>query len=103
MNRITTLSLGCAALAACTTTPPPFDEDGNPRTREPVQTCDARGVQDSIGRRASAGVGADLLRATGARQLRWVPPHTVVTADYRPGRLTVAYDESYIIERISCG
>ncbi|HMO68727.1 MAG TPA: I78 family peptidase inhibitor, partial [Novosphingobium sp.] len=42
-------------------------------------------------------------RATGARTLRWMPPRTAVTMDYRADRLTVSYDDNRIIERISCG
>lgn len=56
-----------------------------------------------IGRSATAEVGAALLAATGARTLRWVPPRTAVTMDYRAERLTVAYDDGMIITQVSCG
>ena len=48
-------------------------------------------------------IGAALLRATGARTLRWVAPGMAVTMDYRTDRLTVSYDGAYKIERVSCG
>lgn len=95
------LLLALPLLAACATATP----DGNamPPVRAPAGECDASGVQDHVGHRASAESGATLLRLTGATTLRWVPPRTAVTMDYRADRLTVSYDDSYVIERISCG
>ena len=96
--------LGCIALAACAaTTPPPFDEDGNPNVREPAGECDAAPAQGLVGSVASEQVGSELLALTGARTLRWVPPRTAVTMDFRPDRLTVHYDDDMVIERITCG
>ena len=43
-----------------------------------------------------------MLKATGARHLRWVPPRTAVTMDFRADRLTVSYDDNMVIERVSC-
>jgi len=80
-----------------------MDADGDPPAREPAGECDASAVQDHVGHRASAEAGATLLRLTGARTLRWVPPRTAVTMDFRPDRLTVTYDDNMIIERITCG
>lgn len=71
--------------------------------REPQGECDASGVQDLIGQLATQQLGQDLLARTGARILRWVPPETAVTMDYRLDRLTVSYDAGMMIERISCG
>jgi hypothetical protein len=88
-----------AVLTACATVP----ADGEPPVREPAGECDASGVQDHLGHTASAAAGATLLRLTGARTLRWVPPRTAVTMDFRPDRLTVSYDDDMVIERISCG
>jgi hypothetical protein len=34
--------------------------------------------------------------------LRWVPPRTAVTMDYRPDRLTVSYDDAMVITKVSC-
>lgn len=65
--------------------------------------CDAAPVQNHVGHKATASNGAELMRLTGARTLRWVPPRTAVTMDFRADRLTVSYDDNMIIERISCG
>lgn len=87
------------ALGACAATTAPA---------EPVRVgaegqCDATEAQAWLGKTATAGAGAELLAMTGARTLRWVPPRTAVTMDFRPGRLTVSYDDTMTIDRISCG
>jgi hypothetical protein len=48
-------------------------------------------------------MGAELLRATGARQLRWLAPGMAATMDFRPDRLSVSYDEKMVITLITCG
>ncbi|MFB0613835.1 I78 family peptidase inhibitor [Aurantiacibacter poecillastricola] len=90
----------CIALAACATATP---EAGNPPMQEPASECDVQPAQVLIGERATEALGTQLLELTGARTLRWVPPRTAVTMDFRPDRLTVHYDDDRVIERISCG
>jgi len=71
--------------------------------RQPEGECEPSGVQGMVGEVATQELGAMLLERTGARVLRWVPPNTAVTMDYRLDRLTVSYDADMVIERISCG
>lgn len=87
------------SLAACSAPTPPASEV----PAMPPGTCQAEPAQGLMGSKASASAGADLLRMTGARTLRWVPPRSAVTMDYRADRLTVGYDDDYTIIRISCG
>jgi hypothetical protein len=88
-----------AGLMACTTTQA-VEEQSGPALEG---TCEAEPGQQFIGQMASAELGQRLLSATGARQLRWVPPRTAVTMDFRPDRLTVEYDDDMMITRVSCG
>ncbi len=85
---------GAVALAACATT----GEGG-----ETGGTCNADPAQTFVGQKATADVGAAVLRATGAKQMRWGPPRSAMTMDFRPDRVTVAYDDGMTIERITCG
>lgn len=85
-------------LAGCVTTNVTDAERYDPQGK-----CDASGVQARLGNPASADVGAELLTSSGARSLRWIPPRTAVTMDWRPDRLNVAYDDTMIITRIHCG
>ncbi|GGD44668.1 hypothetical protein GRI62_10475 [Erythrobacter arachoides] len=98
---LTALALLPLALAGCTTTMPDGG-DGTP-VRAGVDTCDSDPAQRYVGQRATQEVGAAVLAATDARELRWLPPGTIVTMEYRYGRVSIAYDEQSIIERISCG
>ena len=86
------------ALSACATTP-----EGATPPPPAGDTCQAAPGQAFIGRVATAEVGAQLLAATRSREIRWVPPATVVTMDYKYGRLTVSYDEAMKIVSVSCG
>lgn len=89
-------------LAACAATMPPADPD-LPGRPAPAGECDASGVQDAIGQRATAELGSDLLRRSGARTLRWGPPDTAFTMDFRQDRLNVHYDYDYAVTRVDCG
>jgi len=89
-----------ATLAACTATIPPPNE--TPPVRDIEGSCRREPGQRFIGMRASAEVGRQMLAATGAKILRWVPPRTAVTMDFSPDRLTVSYDDDYRITSVSC-
>ncbi len=69
----------------------------------PIDRCKAAPGQSYIGRTASSEIGGELLALTNSREIRWVPPGIIVTADYKFGRLTVAYDQAKRITTISCG
>ncbi|HTN14495.1 MAG TPA: I78 family peptidase inhibitor [Sphingomonadaceae bacterium] len=89
---------GIIVLSACTTT---GAEEPSPQPRIEGE-CRVEAGQAFVGRKATAEVGMALIAATGARTLRWVPPRTAVTMDFRPDRLTVSYDDDMVIERVSC-
>lgn len=87
-------------LAACASSEAPVEST----PAAPAETaCNADGVQSLIGQTATAEVGGQLLKGSSATTLRWVPPRTAVTMDFRADRLTVSYDDALKIERISCG
>ena len=94
--------LALPLLAACATTAPDVGEDP-PMRAAPEGECDATRAQAHLGERATAEVGQHLLGATGARSLRWIPPRSAVTMDYRMDRVNVEYDDSFTITRIHCG
>ena len=97
MNRLI-FTLGALALSSCASTGSGEVEHRN----KPKAECKAEAGQAFVGKRASGEVGAKLLEATKAHTLRWVPPRTAVTMDFRADRLTVSYDDDMVIERVSC-
>lgn len=94
MMKALPLMAGGLALAACATTGAGGELAGS---------CDAERGQSFVGQKATAEVGARLLRLTEAKQLRWGPPRSAMTMDFRPDRLTVSYDDAMIIDRVTCG
>jgi hypothetical protein len=86
------LSLGC-------TTTPTEDE-------VPVHgggACDAARAQALVGREATSALGAEALRLSGARAMRWLPEGSIVTMEYREDRLNIHLDRRNRVARINCG
>jgi hypothetical protein len=80
-------------LAACATAQPPRpDETGG--------VCHNDKLAAFAGRQATAEVGAEILRASGARALRWIRPGMMVTMEYREDRVSVWLKASPNIERV---
>jgi hypothetical protein len=96
---MTAMGLLAATVAACATTPVP-DQGSAPSG---MASCKAEPVQSYVGQRADQAAGAAILKASGARSLRWGPPDTAWTMDFREDRVNVQYDANLIIERVSCG
>jgi hypothetical protein len=87
------LSACAASGATAESSPPPPAE----------MTCKADAAQTFVGQRASADTGAAILKATGARTLRWGPPRSAMTMDYRFDRVNVMYDDASTITQVTCG
>jgi len=82
---------GAVALAGCAT------------TTARNEFCNADPAQLFVGQKADAAAGLAIRQATGADELRWGPPRTPMTMDFRQGRVTVGYDDAMTITRIACG
>lgn len=86
-----------ALLAACA--PAPIPERGSTAGH----ACRQQAFEEFIGQVASSEVGAEMLRVSGARVIRWVQPGMRVTMDYRADRLTVRLADNNRIITASCG
>ncbi len=87
------------ALAACATAAPPPASAG-PEGR---YVCRQASYEEFIGRVASTEVAAELLRASGARTIRWVRPGMAITMEYSEERLTVRLASNNRIVTANCG
>jgi hypothetical protein len=88
-------------LMACATVPPAED----PPEQVPEHgagACNAAAVQDMIGRQRSDAAGAEALRRSGAKTLRWLEPDSAYTMDYRQDRLNIDVDARGRITRLRC-
>lgn len=88
-------------LAACTQERTPVES--TPQPPEAEMTCKAEAAQSYVGQTATPDLGGAILKAAGARTLRWGPPRSAMTMDYRVDRVNVMYDDAYKITQVTCG
>jgi hypothetical protein len=93
-------TLAVVPLAACTIATSDATADNPPSG---AGSCNNESLAQFTGQPASQELGDRMLRASGARVLRWVPKGSAVTMDYREDRLTIALDGSNRVERANCG
>jgi len=86
------IALVALSAIACATAP----ETGS-------NSCSADGLGNLVGRERTSELGAEALRRSGARQLRWIRPGDAVTMDYRQDRLNIHLDAQGRVERFQCG
>jgi hypothetical protein len=97
MRRI--LLLLPALAAACTTAPAGTPVQGV----TPGQKCEAPSDGSLLGQQATSETGAVIMRASHAAVLRWAPPGSMLTMDYREDRVTVHLDAAGKVTEIKCG
>ena len=87
-------------MSGCAATPPAEAEEVPVRG---AGSCDSSKAQGLLGKTRSEEVGAEALRLTGARLLRWIGPDTMVTMDYREDRLNIHLDARNKVVKVACG
>ncbi|MDQ3140353.1 MAG: I78 family peptidase inhibitor [Pseudomonadota bacterium] len=96
--KIMMAGLMAATTAACAPVPPaaplPVEPEGG--------VCSIDRASALIGRAASVELGAEALRLTGGRTIRWIQPGQAVTMDYRPDRLNIELDAQNRVVRFGC-
>ncbi len=65
--------------------------------------CKAGVAADSIGRKDTPELRAEVARKVGHSRIRWLPPGTIVTQDFRGDRLNVDIDAGGVVVRARCG
>ena len=93
--RLLALALLLGGCTTMTETPAP--------SASPEGKCDLAPLQRLIGQAATAELGAEALRLSGAKALRWKPPGAMVTMDFRPDRLNVSIDAQNRVTAFDCG
>jgi len=99
--RISPLLALALLLPACTATT--SEPPAAPSAGIGAGECSNDGLDAFVGQKATAEVGAQLLAASHARTLRWGPPRSAMTMDFRQDRLTVSYDDDMVIQSARCG
>jgi len=96
MRHIVIAAVAAAGLAGCATT-------GSAPDAPAAMACKAEPAQYHIGHDATQAMGTAILKDSGARTLRWGPPNSAWTMDYREDRVNVRYDDTMKITDITCG
>lgn len=98
-RKIAALALA-SALAGCATLEREVSPD---MVADGPMTCNAANAQSHVGQQATQATGAAILKDSGARSLRWGPPRSAWTMDYREDRVNVRYEDAMTITEITCG
>ena len=98
MRHLTLLAL--LPLTACTIATSDATADDVPPAHA---SCRNEALAQFVGQQASEELGRQMLRAAGARTLRWVAKGMMVTMDYRPDRLNIETDAEGRVDRLKCG
>jgi hypothetical protein len=100
-----TLSIA-VGVAACAPPQGPAYQTGQ---REPISLrddgdeCGQSLVQSFVGLRANDTLRGEIASRSGAKNIRWIPPGTPVTRDFRVDRLNAELDEDDVIVTLRCG
>ena len=108
MNRFAQAAALAFCLGACAPAPPTSGlivppDDSVPVPSAPGRECSNAGLHRFTGRVATGEVGAEMLRVSGARIIRWAQPGTMMTMEFSPERLTVHLNAGNVIVRAACG
>lgn len=87
-----------ALLGACVVTEPVQQQ-----AAAPALHCDAEAVQHALGERLAEGMPERLREQAGADEVRLLRPDSIVTKEYKRGRLNVVADEQGRVLRVYCG
>jgi outer membrane biogenesis lipoprotein LolB len=97
--RMAMAAAALAMLAGCMT----MDEEPASPGDDARFACRAERLGGLVGRQASTELGAEALRASGARTIRWIQPGMAVTMDYRTDRLNLELDGANRVVALRCG
>ena len=103
------LLLAPTLLAACANGAPAEIADASLPTSTPIHgvtpghKCRTTGTDRFIGQARTSRTGSAIKHATRAAVLRWAPPGTMLTMDYREDRVTVYLGPDRKITKVNCG
>lgn len=81
----------------------PPDDDIPVRGDTGAAACVDDGLEQFKGREATSATGAEMLRVSRARTIRWARPGMMMTMEFNSERLTVHIDSANRITRATCG
>ena len=104
MNRMMLAAGGLLIMTMACASVPPEGTDENPREVGMTDTpCNAEGLGDLVGRPATQELGAEAMRRSRSKMVRWIRPGDAVTMDFRQDRLNIRLDAQNRVESFNCG
>ena len=101
MIRLLFSGISLIPLVACTATA--GEKEIPQKGATPGYVCNANDLQALIGEQANENTGELALKRSKAKKLRWIPPNSAITMDYRMDRLNISYNEEMAITKVNCG
>jgi hypothetical protein len=90
-------------LAACSGGAPASEPQRQSATPSPEARCDAAAAQNLVGQPFGDDALARVQAAAGAREARFLRPDSVITKEFKVGRVNVVVDAHQRIVRVYCG
>jgi hypothetical protein len=109
MRKLFVLTLASLTACAANASQPAAPAEGGSPTPIPVHgvtpghACQTTGTHQFVGQPGDDKTGAAILRASHAAVLRWAPPGTMLTMDYREDRVTIYLGRDRKVTQIRCG
>jgi hypothetical protein len=69
----------------------------------PGHECRSECLDAFVGQAATAEIGSEILKKSGAKALRWLQPGQIVTMEFRFDRVNVKLDAQNKILAVTCG
>ena len=88
------LGAGCTTVAA---------QESPVHGETPGYECRSEGLNAFVGQTATAEIGSEILKKSGAKVLRWLKPGQIVTMEFRADRVNVKLDAQNKVEAVTCG
>lgn len=102
------LALGaCNGTGSAATPPPAQVADAAPQRvqsgKPPANQCNAQAAQSLVGQAFGPATLAQALAAAGADEARMLRPDSMITKEYKAGRLNVLVGDDGRVARVNCG
>lgn len=80
-----------------------FEKPDGEAATATADACNSSAGGEAIGRKDTPALRSEVTRKVGHARIRWLPPGTIVTQDYRVDRLNVDIDAGGVVTRVRCG
>ena len=103
LNRYLGATASLLTMVACTGGAPASGEQPMAASPSTAARCDAQAAQASVGQAFNQDTLARVQAATGAQEARMLRPDSMITKEFKVGRVNVVVDANQRVVRVYCG